>query len=49
MKWLKYIFIKHLATKLGIATTIATHQWKEVSFHKYKYSNFNAILLVLLL
>lgn len=29
-----YLFIKHLATKLGIGTTIATHQPKEVYFYK---------------
>ncbi len=45
----KKVFIKHLATKLGIGTTIATHQPKEVYFHKYKDSKFNAILLILLL
>jgi hypothetical protein len=49
MKWLKYIFIKHPATKLGKGTTMATHRPKEVYFHKYKDSNFNAILLILLL
>lgn len=33
MKSLKYIFIKHLATKLGIGTTIAIHRPKEVYFY----------------